>query len=60
MSFDDLKIEQQLELSVPRRFVPKRATPMTAGEIALADAEAKERRRRAVEQLLGDLGGGAE
>lgn len=56
----DLRIEQQLELAVPRRFVPERATPITAGELITADVEARERQRRKLERLKDELKGGDE
>ena len=30
----DLKTERQMELAIPARFTPERATPATAGELA--------------------------
>lgn len=60
MGFDDLHTEQQLELAVPARFTPERATPQTAGELITADAEDRERARRRLAQMQDDLAGGAD
>lgn len=47
----DLKAERQLELAIPARFTPERATPATAGELVAADAEDRERARRELARL---------
>ena len=64
MGFDDLHVdkhvEQQLELAVPRRFTPERASPKTAGELIAADAEDRERQRRKIERLKEELKDGDE
>ena len=51
MSFDDLQTERQMELAIPARFTPERATPATAGELVAADAEDRERARRELARL---------
>ena len=51
----DLKAERQMELAIPARFTPERATPATAGELVAADAEDRERARRNLKQLRHDL-----
>jgi hypothetical protein len=47
----DLKAERQMELAIPARFTPERATPATAGELVAADAEDRERARRELARL---------
>jgi len=47
----DLSTERQMELAIPARFTPERATPKTAGELVAADAEDRERARRELARL---------
>ena len=47
----DMQAERQMELAIPARFTPERATPATAGELVAADAEDRERARRELARL---------
>ncbi len=51
----DLKAERQMELAIPARFTPERATPKTAGELIEADAADRERARRELARIQGEL-----
>lgn len=54
----DMAAERQLELGIPARFTPERATPRTAGELIQADAADRERARRNLQRLQAELEGG--
>lgn len=47
----DLSTERQMELGIPARFVPERATPKTAGELIQQDAADREQARRRLQQI---------
>lgn len=47
----DMQAERQMELGIPARFVPERATPATAAELIAADAADRERVRRELARL---------
>ena len=47
----DMQAERQMELAIPARFTPERATPATAGELVAADAADRERVRRELARL---------
>ncbi len=56
----DMQAERQMELGIPARFVPERATPATAGELVQQDAADRERARRELARLQDELKGGDE
>lgn len=56
----DMATERQMDLAIPARFTPERATPKTTGELIAEDAEDRERARRELERLRAGLEVGHE